>query len=186
MQPPCGNAFQMHSVIVARPPYQVGRMPSEFDDVLAGPAAHLQHIAGFTIEELTKHRPNWLVIAMESRSIQPAVLPRALANVAKLADEPHHGFRVAPGSPNVTPSTDPAGRAGESSSRRGGGTTGCRYKRTELESRARRTPTPGSWRPGFCARFACPDTSSWRHRCRCSRARSACRRRVPYAAPRPE
>src|SRR5258705_11644561 len=95
MQPPCGNAFQMHSVIVARPPYQVGRMPSEFDDVLAGPAAHPQHIAGFTIEELTNHRPNWWVIAMTSRGIQPAVRPRAPATVPDLAHDPDLGFQVA-------------------------------------------------------------------------------------------
>jgi len=49
---------------------------------------------------------------------------------------------------------------------------------------AHRRRRPNSPCRRSCGRSGGRDRSSWRRRCRCNRARSACRRRDPYAAPR--
>ena len=59
---------------VARLPADGRRAPRELDDVLAGTAADLQHVAGLVREEGAEHRPDRLVVAMEGRCIEPAFL----------------------------------------------------------------------------------------------------------------
>ena len=41
--------------------------------MLSGAAAGLQHVAGFTGEELLQHRPDRRMVAVERRGIEPAV-----------------------------------------------------------------------------------------------------------------
>ena len=68
------DAAQVFRSGVAWLPADGRRAPRELDDVLAGTAADLQHVAGLVREEGAEHRPDRLVVAMEGRCIESAFL----------------------------------------------------------------------------------------------------------------
>src|SRR5690242_229356 len=73
MRAPRRDAFQMRVVEIARPPDDARTVRREMNHVLAGAAAGLQHVAGFTCEKFLQHCPDRSVIAMKGRGVHPAV-----------------------------------------------------------------------------------------------------------------
>src|SRR6266536_2871072 len=76
MAPPCCDADQMRFEIVARPPNDVRRMAGEFDDVLAGSAADLEHVSALVLQERGEDRPDRAAIAVERGRVEPPVSGR--------------------------------------------------------------------------------------------------------------
>jgi hypothetical protein len=58
--------------------------------VLAGAAADFQKIAALRREKAPDSRPNWLVVAVKSGRIQPAVRLRRLGGFTVFADKSRH------------------------------------------------------------------------------------------------
>src|SRR5258707_12677162 len=73
MLQPRADAVQVRLVGIARPPGDVGGVAGKMHHMLAGAAAGLQHVAGFAGEEFLQDEPDRRVIAVERRSVQPAV-----------------------------------------------------------------------------------------------------------------
>ena len=81
--PPGLDAGEMRRVDIARPPGQLRRAAGEGRDVLPGAAAELQHVAGPRAQKARHRRPDGIMVAVESRTIQPAV------GCGRLADFPN-------------------------------------------------------------------------------------------------
>src|SRR5215467_10121042 len=81
----------MRVVYVARPPVEVLRPARELRHVLAGPAADLQYVAGLRRQEIRHRRPDGVVIAVESRTIQAAIGRGWISISPVLDDESDHG-----------------------------------------------------------------------------------------------
>src|SRR5437879_73684 len=73
MRPPRRDAFEMLLVEITRPPGDFGTAAGEIDHMLAGAAAGLQDVAGFTGEEWLQHRPDRLMVAVERRRVKATV-----------------------------------------------------------------------------------------------------------------
>src|SRR5713226_5126199 len=73
----------MGFVAIAGPPDNLRRSARKLDGVLPGPAPHLQHVPGASIQERRHHRPDWPMISVERRSIQAAIRPGRCSEVAK-------------------------------------------------------------------------------------------------------
>src|SRR5665647_3488761 len=73
MRPPRGDAFQMLLVEIARPPGDFRTAAGEIDHVLAGAAAGLDHVTGFSGKERLEHRPDRPMVAVKCRRIEAAV-----------------------------------------------------------------------------------------------------------------
>ena len=87
---PCGDALEVRVVDVAGPPRNSGCTRSECGGVLAGAAADFQKIAALRREKAADSRPNWLVVAVKSGRIQPAVRLRRLGGFTVFADKSRH------------------------------------------------------------------------------------------------
>src|SRR6476646_11235473 len=81
----------MRVIYVARPPAEVLRPARELRHVLAGSAADLQHGASLLRKEIRHRRPDRLVIAVESRTVQPAIGRGRIGISPVLDDEFDHG-----------------------------------------------------------------------------------------------
>src|SRR5882724_9837656 len=88
---PRRDAGEMAFVILARPPGDIGRVFSEMNHMLAGAAAGLQHVAGFTGEEFLQYRPDRPMVAVERRRIQSPIGFDRPAIPAKLRHILSHG-----------------------------------------------------------------------------------------------
>src|SRR6478736_8808140 len=71
--PPSLDAVQVAWLEIARPKDQFWRLAGEFDDMLTAAAADFEHIADLVAKKAGKHLPNWHVIAMEGRRVEPRV-----------------------------------------------------------------------------------------------------------------
>src|SRR5258708_33457131 len=76
---------------IARPPGDFRHTAGEIDHVLAGAAAGLNHVAGFTGEELLQHRPDRLMVAGKRRRVETAGRRDRAAVLAEF----HHTVRHA-------------------------------------------------------------------------------------------
>ena len=88
---PSGDAFQMRVIYVARPPIEVLRSTRKLCHMLAGTAADFQHVAGLPGQEIRHRRPDRVVIAVESRTVQPTIGGGWIGISPVLDDESDHG-----------------------------------------------------------------------------------------------
>src|SRR6266487_6124976 len=95
MAPPCCDADQMRFEIVARPPNDVRRMAGEFDDVLAGSAADLEHVSALVLQERGEDRPDRAAIAVERGRVEPPVSGQRGAR-CEIPHELRHALRTTP------------------------------------------------------------------------------------------
>src|ERR1700722_19606213 len=94
MLPPRGNALQMLLVEIARPPGDFREMAGEIDDVLAGAAAGLDHVAGFSGKEFLQHGSDRLMVAVIGCRVETTVGFDPPAVPAEFHDIPgHYRFR---------------------------------------------------------------------------------------------
>src|SRR6267378_5492756 len=92
MRPPGIDALQMLRVEIAGPPDDFGGAAGEIDHVLAGAAAGLDHIAGFSGKEWLQHRPDRAMIAVKRRCIEAAVRFDRPAVLAEFDDIVSHNI----------------------------------------------------------------------------------------------
>src|SRR5579863_3521059 len=86
MQPPGFDALKMAFVGIARPPGDPGKLAGKCDDVLAGTAADLDHIAGLPGQKVLQYVKNGLMVAVKGRRVEPTVRLAAAAILAKFDD----------------------------------------------------------------------------------------------------
>ena len=73
MRPPGGDALEMLGVEIARPPNDVRHVTGEIDHMLAGTAAGLDHLAGFTGKLPLQQVADRLMVAVERGRVEAAV-----------------------------------------------------------------------------------------------------------------
>ena len=73
-------------VEIAWPPRHFGKLPGEFDGVLAGAAAGLNRVTGFAGQKPRQNVADRLMVTMKGGRVEPAVRCAAAAILAKLND----------------------------------------------------------------------------------------------------
>src|ERR1700722_9172605 len=92
--PPRGDALEMLLIQIARPPGDLGRSPREIDHMLAGTAAGLHDVTGFSGKEAFQYRPDRPMVAVICRRVETAVWldpPAVLAEFLDIFN--HHTLR---------------------------------------------------------------------------------------------